>query len=185
MDNFAQIPNDLLEALILYRLSGLRLAILLYIIRKTYGWHKDRDYISLKKMADDLGRDRREITRLVHDLEARGIIEREKSKPNQSALTRVLPPERWETDVTKMPQGVNDPMVKKSHDDVTKRSQGVWANGHSTMRPNGHTQNTYYIHSIKDNEIQGVFSSEDDDDDDLMTPEELAAKWGIKYEADL
>ena len=178
MDKFTQIPNDILEALILYPLSGLRLSVMLYIIRKTYGWNKDRDYIAINKMAEEMGAYRPRLVGIVHELAAMGLIEIEKAKPNQAAMIRVLPPDRWENTVPERRLSLNgdctktDTVSKRIQRDVPKRGQRMSPNGYSTLYPNGDTQNTE-IHSSKYNEIQGAFSSDEIRDDELMT----GAEW--------
>ena len=72
MDNYTMIPNELLEAIYSYRLSPLHMQIMLYVIRKTYGFHKETDFITITKLASDLGRYRQDVSEAVRELEGMG-----------------------------------------------------------------------------------------------------------------
>ena len=74
MDNYTMIPNDLLEAIYSYRLSPLHMQIMLYVIRKTYGFHKETDFITITKLASDLGRYRQDVSEAVRELEGMGCL---------------------------------------------------------------------------------------------------------------
>ena len=50
-EGFTRIPNRLLEALIIARLNRVQLSSCLYIIRRTYGWNRHADAISLAEFA--------------------------------------------------------------------------------------------------------------------------------------
>ena len=51
MDNFTKFQNDIYDALLSYGFTRLQLLVVLYVIRKTDGWHKPAgDYISIRKM---------------------------------------------------------------------------------------------------------------------------------------
>ena len=75
MDNYTMIPNELLEAIYSYRLSPLHMQIMLYVIRKTYGFHKETDFITITKLASDLGRYRQDVSEAVRELEGMGCLE--------------------------------------------------------------------------------------------------------------
>ena len=79
MDNYTKFPNDILNALISSRLSALRFAIILYIVRKTNGWSKPSDAISVSKMAKEIGYSRRKVVGAVSDLEKMGILSVERN----------------------------------------------------------------------------------------------------------
>lgn len=50
--NYAQILNPILEVLARTRLSGAQYSVLIFILRKTYGFHKKTDRISLGQVID-------------------------------------------------------------------------------------------------------------------------------------
>ena len=74
-DNFTKVPNAILEALIRHRLTGAQYTILLYVIRKTRGWGKTSDKISVSMIARESGYSRREIINSVRDLEKKKVID--------------------------------------------------------------------------------------------------------------
>ena len=52
---FTRLPNDLLETLVESPFSGQEFSIIFTIIRRTVGWHKPADYISLSQFANATG----------------------------------------------------------------------------------------------------------------------------------
>lgn len=68
------IPHELAEALMRVNLSGYYYRIIWCIFRKTYGWHKDRDGISLTQFQNMTGLDRRHVNRTLKNLEDMDMI---------------------------------------------------------------------------------------------------------------
>jgi phage replication O-like protein O len=62
------IANEILEALWRVNLSAHETRVLLYLLRKTYGWHKKTDRIALSQFSKDIGIDRRLIHRAIKKL---------------------------------------------------------------------------------------------------------------------
>lgn len=58
---FTQIPNELFEVLFSSDLVGSEVKILIFISRKTYGFHKDSDQISLSQFQNKLGFSRQTV----------------------------------------------------------------------------------------------------------------------------
>ena len=54
-DGYTQISNELLEALCWMNLSPYEWRVLLWILRKTYGWKKKTDWISLSQFSKETG----------------------------------------------------------------------------------------------------------------------------------
>ena len=50
-NGYTQIANEIIEALMKTKLSGYQSRVLWAILRKTYGWHKKEDWISLSQLA--------------------------------------------------------------------------------------------------------------------------------------
>jgi len=71
--NYTQIPNFLLESLMM-DLTHLELKILLFICRKTFGWHKVRDHISLSQFEKNFGSSRSHLKEAIDSLAARNLI---------------------------------------------------------------------------------------------------------------
>ena len=95
---YTQIPDQLLDFL-MADLSGAELKVLLYIMRRTFGWKKDADDIGLKQLTSGIvTRDGRVVDRgtglakssvvaAIKSLEEWGIIERqENSDPERGDL---------------------------------------------------------------------------------------------------
>ena len=95
MDNYTKFPNDILDALIAYHLSGSYVAVVLYIVRKVNGWGKPSDAISVSKMAKQLGYSRRWIIGVVSDLEKMSILSVERNGSGRLSEMRVNDPEKW------------------------------------------------------------------------------------------
>jgi len=54
-DGYTKIANDIMDALIAANLSGQEMRVALFVIRKTYGFNKTEDYISLSQIMKALG----------------------------------------------------------------------------------------------------------------------------------
>ena len=87
MPNYTQVPDELFDTLMPH-LSGAELKVLLYIIRRTFGFKKKRDAISLSQMVSGIktksgevldrgtGLGRSSVTRALNSLEEMQVIER-------------------------------------------------------------------------------------------------------------
>lgn len=89
--NFTQIPNEFLD-FDLADLSGGEFKILMYICRKTYGYQKQKDRISLSQFTDGVknfdgktinkgvGISRPQVVKILKSLEEKGYIESQKTE---------------------------------------------------------------------------------------------------------
>jgi phage replication O-like protein O len=68
------IANDIAEALARTRLSGEETQALWVVLRKTYGWHKKQDRISLSQFVQMTGICRQNVTRALKKLESKMIL---------------------------------------------------------------------------------------------------------------
>jgi len=73
---FTRIPNDILEALARTYLSPNESKIIFFIIRKTFGWHKTEDWISLSQIVEGTRIAKPNVCRRLNSLKRRNIIER-------------------------------------------------------------------------------------------------------------
>jgi len=78
--NYTRIPNVLLEVLAQSGLSGSEYRIILSIIRKTYGWNKISDWISVSQLSKMTNIRTNHINRTVNRLAKRKIIIKKKLK---------------------------------------------------------------------------------------------------------
>ncbi len=79
-DNFTQVSNDILEALAMAQLSTNEFRIILFIIRKTYGWHKQTDWIALSQIVEGTGIAKPNVCRTLNSLKRKNIIVRPDSR---------------------------------------------------------------------------------------------------------
>ena len=63
-----------MDALVSHRLSGQEYQVTLYVIRKTYGFNKVCDYISMGQIADATGINRPKVALLIKNLKEKNII---------------------------------------------------------------------------------------------------------------
>ena len=79
-NGYTRVANELLEALARINLCAYETRVLLVIIRKTYGWHKKTDWISLSQLTMSTGIRKAHVCRTINSLVARNIIMRDKNK---------------------------------------------------------------------------------------------------------
>ena len=72
--NFTIISNDILEALAATRIKGEAMQVLLVIVRKTYGWHKKNDDISLSQFVEATGINKQNVSRAIKRLKNMNMI---------------------------------------------------------------------------------------------------------------
>lgn len=73
---FTQTPNDLFDHW-LPKLSESELKVILIILRKTFGWHKTRDYISISMLAKKTGLLEETVIKAAKSLQKKGLILKE------------------------------------------------------------------------------------------------------------
>ncbi len=85
-DGFTRVSNLILEALSLARLNGTQMAICLFIFRRTYGWNRSQDAISLAEFAAACGSSKAYISRQLQDLIKKNIIHRVTYQPGKTPV---------------------------------------------------------------------------------------------------
>lgn len=144
MDNYTKIPNDILEALPLYDFSPLEWAVIMYVIRKTFGWHKNVDTISVRKMAADTGHDLRGMQRAVTKLKEKNVLSMNSRGSRGMPVMGINSPSMWAEPTVKQPTvkqpTVKQPEVKQSevYGQTTVGSDGQM----TTHKRNKHTKDT-------------------------------------------
>ena len=73
-NGYTQIANEILESLSRINLSPYETRTLFYLIRKTYGWKKKTDWISLSQFSKGLCLDRRHVFKALRRLEVKNLI---------------------------------------------------------------------------------------------------------------
>lgn len=100
--SFTKIPNDILESFYSSALTTTQYRVMLYIIRKTYGFNKqDGDYIAIAKMANDLGYLRNNLSRTISELENMGMIEVYREWSRRGNRIKINPVSMWKKRVSK------------------------------------------------------------------------------------
>jgi phage replication O-like protein O len=73
-NGYTSLSNEIIEAIIRTPFSGQELRISLLILRKTYGFNKKADYISLSQIAKALGISVVRASQVVNKLQNRHIL---------------------------------------------------------------------------------------------------------------
>jgi len=68
------IPNEVLEAMSKQYLRPNQIKVLLFLIRKTWGWGKNSDFIALKQFSQELGIGKNKISEALSALRKRRIV---------------------------------------------------------------------------------------------------------------
>ena len=129
-DKFVKIPTELFEALMRASLTKTQMMVFLYVIRKTYGWNKYIDVISISQAAKELGKDRRWIQRAFRDLEAMGMIQINNKTSGRPSEISINDPDDWDkpaseyTQVTCEPLHAGRPASEYTQGGACKDSQG-------------------------------------------------------------
>lgn len=112
-----RIANELYEQIYKLKINRDSLRIVLFIIRKTYGWRKKRDRISLSQFVEELGIDRTNVCRHINKLSAMKIIIRiQDDNGNEYEINKNY--EEWELVVKQL-------VVKQPLEVVAKQPLGV------------------------------------------------------------
>lgn len=72
--NFTRIINPLIDNLIKVPFKGCEVAVALFIIRKTYGFNKKQDEISLSQFEEAVGRSRHTVIKALKNLQLVNIV---------------------------------------------------------------------------------------------------------------
>ena len=79
-NGFTKVPNEILEALAVIGLRSYEMRLVLFIIRKTYGWHKKKDWISLSQLSEGTFISKPNVCRTIRQLVSRNLIVRGRNK---------------------------------------------------------------------------------------------------------
>jgi phage replication O-like protein O len=92
-EGFVPVPNAYFEYLA--ELSGAETKVLLAILRKTAGWRKESDAISLSQLEEMTGLDRKSVIAGLRGLLERGLIAQTQASAGSRAAsyTCVIPPQ--------------------------------------------------------------------------------------------
>ena len=85
-DGFTRIANLILEALSMVRINSTQTGICLFLLRRTYGWNRSQDAISLGDFAAACGTSKTYISRQLADLLHKKIIWRLAYEPGKTPV---------------------------------------------------------------------------------------------------
>lgn len=77
--NHTQVPNDFIDK-DMRKLNGSETKVFLVICRKTIGWHKESDYISISQIMEKAGISNRVVIKSAKSLHKMGFITRQSTK---------------------------------------------------------------------------------------------------------
>lgn len=113
-DGHTQIAHEILEALARTYLSPNENKIVIFVIRKTYGWHKKMDWISQSQIKMATGIRKSHASRTIKRLVGRNILIKDgKSIGFQKDYERWLGIEKLGTTVTEEPATILDDVSPK------------------------------------------------------------------------
>jgi len=78
-NGWVQLATELVDVVARMPLAGREFNVVIFIIRKTYGWKKNEDYISLSQFEHGTGIDRTSICRILKKLVKKNIIKKSQS----------------------------------------------------------------------------------------------------------
>ena len=109
-DTYIKIPTEVQEKMISIRISGEAVQCLQLIIRKTYGFHKSNDRISLSQFTKITGIARSSVVRALNQLSERKIIIKDGSHNKETIYSVNEDTSQWEGSdkkVTRLEGGYN------------------------------------------------------------------------------
>lgn len=131
-NGFTPIANEILEKLVNISLLGSEFQILLFIIRKTYGYQKKADRISLTQFEKGTGISRPTVVKTLKNLMAKGLIVKIclpggnigysfiKDHENWVVKTHLLVKGKWETSKDVFTKTSKDVLTHKRNKEITK-----------------------------------------------------------------
>jgi len=95
-DGHTDIAHGVLEALIIAKLTGPQWSVAMMVLRKTWGWKKKADHISLSQFSTSTGLPRRTISRSLSSLERSKILVPQRSPGRMTEWSFNKDWETWE-----------------------------------------------------------------------------------------
>jgi phage replication O-like protein O len=102
-DGHIDIANEIAEALMKVNLSAYESRVLWFLFRKTYGWKKKTDWISLSQFSECLCLDKRLVHRAIKELSSKGMIVIERDDGIRVRYGFQKDYEKWNTSSKKKP----------------------------------------------------------------------------------
>lgn len=96
---YTKVPNDLLEAFSRTKFTNYQVSILFALLRKTYGWRKEEDQITLEQLSEITRIDRRNISKPLQELQNMGVVKARKKSPYKIYYSIQRDIEKWRIDM--------------------------------------------------------------------------------------
>ena len=142
-NGYVRIANELLEAICRLDVSGSEMRILLYIIRRTYGFNKDYAEIPLSEVSTAVGMRREHIQKMLKRLSTKNIIDlRTNSGTKPQTISIVKNYEKWDVELCAScllhkTATVEPTVVQNGNSSVVQNgNSSVVQNGNSTYKDN-------------------------------------------------
>jgi DNA-binding transcriptional ArsR family regulator len=141
---YTQVPDELFDEL-LPELSGAELKVLLYIIRRTFGFKRDRDSISLSQMLNGVqsrsgemldrgaGVSKPTLLQALRSLEERGIIETERRRSAEKGDEPTVYTLRFAPDQRSGQKPIRPLVNKLDHGGGQESSPPAWSKNLTTQ----------------------------------------------------
>ena len=124
-NGYTRIANEALEALVNTPLLGAEFQVLLFIIRKTYGYNKKQDRISFTQFEKGTGISRQTINKTIKNLVAKGMIVKIYLPEGNIGYTFIKDHEKWVVKTHLLVKGKwltsKDVLTKTSKDVLTHK----------------------------------------------------------------
>ncbi len=139
-NGYTKIANELLEALCRLNISGNEMRILLYIIRRTYGFNRIYTEMPLSEISSAVGIRSVHVSRALKRLAELNIIERHSSKgTSPQTVSLVKNYDKWAVEkcaVLPLPKTVT--VTKNGNATITENGNPtITKNGNATITENG------------------------------------------------
>jgi len=147
------IANEIVEHFATLKLSGSDWQVLWVILRKTWGWHKKVDKISMGQISEMTGLDRGNVNRALKRLKHKNVVvKNDDTFPTSYNFNKDY--DKW---ITETPPVVKNDYSKKTAEVSSKMTAPVVKNDYSKVVKNDYTiqkiKDTYTKDSVKTPEI--------------------------------
>lgn len=133
-NGYTKIANELLEAICRLNISGNEMRILLYIIRRTYGFNRKFSEISLSDIASAVGMRNEHVSKALKRLSSRKIIELHANKGvKPQTISIVKDYDEWSV------ESCTDLLLPKMATVAENGNTTIAKNGNTTIAKNGNT----------------------------------------------
>lgn len=172
-----RIANELFDEIVKLRLAGSEWQVLMFVIRKTYGWSKKSDFISLTQFQKETGLSRPRVCEAIARLVNKNILVKERGSVNKYMLQKDY--DQW---VVKENGLVKETELVKENGIASKGKRTRTSNENRTKSSKG---NRTHNNHIKDN-IKNIITKDNIADTRLKSLidhhfQNYQRKFGKKY----